>query len=836
MYNDKTVINKFRELLKKQVPAFQKGTTSGAGIGKEITVNVDGKRIKALSYNIVSPGQVNVFYDNTSKKYIAFTENAQNKTKETITQLRKYRAGSDVEDYNFIVAQNGGVLEGFGRNENLSTDDLNLTDYEVVGVNNLGNKRYTLLLKDNDNYILISNKKIVTIGDLNLYSIRDWVGGNNFVGYSSENIQANSTTVDLAGQVFTDVDLPDEFLFSNSPRHIPGAETISGGTVGINFAGSIFGIHAYQATGSPFSFATNRAPGLLPPATNPLRPTPHNAYSGEAVEIIDYGGGQKKETRRQFLHTYAFDPVIDVIDSLGTGSYTSSMVLSMVCNIVIPHEYTVFSKEYPDGKTYTSHTKDFHDWSLTGNNSGSFTADSDFGNIFTDVDSFSGTATDSYNATGSFETGGSTITYVNQTTGLQLANINLTQGSWSKSTTGNTSGSAVITEEKGVIITGTLAVSEVLSTTNEQLSHQIIIESEDCFLTVENKYSTNYEYSSSGTDSLDNFFPTVSSTQYKFLTHEKYAGFNPLLNITLNMIDGNGLAVSHLGDSYTNTAFSKQIFAVYIASQKYVIPIGDHNFFSYNEGFNLPTLASDNTTATYDYIDVDDVDLNVIGRLEVTNARWVTGHRLKTLHTTYTIVGKKVLFVYRNGSTRFEAEGVIVSADENIVTFSTPVNDANPVPYSIGGRKYWTVEGITIAINTDTIKINTFFAYDNFTSEPNYSVIVAKDDFSQMVKNYLYYWGRKQETTLYSVGNGENKTVELAIAQIPPLYSTQRSLKKHYVDIYRFNTNSLKWERRPNAVSPLSRLTEITVTDPDDDKDYDFISYHPKPINKKRKN
>ncbi len=81
----------------------------------------------------------------------------------------------------------------------------------------------------------------------------------------------------------------------------------------------------------------------------------------------------------------------------------------------------------------------------------------------------------------------------------------------------------------------------------------------------------------------------------------------------------------------------------------------------------------------------------------------------------------------------------------------------------------------------------------------------------------ILYWNRANKphkaTNFYTVLDDDgNETMELAISQIPTDTAEQDEWR---ADIYRFNTASLKWERRPNGVSALSELTSPS----------DFISY-----------
>jgi hypothetical protein len=144
MRNDNDVIQKLKQLLGKRVPAFQKGVAKGAGIGREIDVVVNGKTVKALSYNVNSPGEVNVFYDTTNKRYVVWTEKQENFRKQVLflRKSRPYEVGGD--PYKFVFANTflpnvywdleDRSLQGFAKDLNLfQTYDLSPSYYYGTG-------------------------------------------------------------------------------------------------------------------------------------------------------------------------------------------------------------------------------------------------------------------------------------------------------------------------------------------------------------------------------------------------------------------------------------------------------------------------------------------------------------------------------------------------------------------------------------------------------------------------------------------------------------------------------------------------------------------------------
>ena len=129
-------------------------------------------------------------------------------------------------------------------------------------------------------------------------------------------------------------------------------------------------------------------------------------------------------------------------------------------------------------------------------------------------------------------------------------------------------------------------------------------------------------------------------------------------------------------------------------------------------------------------------------------------------------------------------------------------------------------------INTTGEPTKTFFFWFNLNLNSDTVFVVPKDDYTvsllRFFKNPNLYTSFVYDlswSNLYAVTDENGgETVELAIAERP----TDTAEKDEWrADIYRFNAATLKWERRPNAVSPLSQLTAPS----------DFISYHPTPSN-----
>ncbi len=153
-----------QNLAKNKQPIFQKGTTTSTGINREINVSVGGKVVRALGWNVDTPGEVNVFWDAQNKRYIAWKEETRSLKRKVVLAKRKVRPDDKKITilYNFVVAQNGGLLEGFARDKNLSIEDIDVTNYEVIGVTNTGNS-FTIILKNQNDYFFIDTDKTQTL-------------------------------------------------------------------------------------------------------------------------------------------------------------------------------------------------------------------------------------------------------------------------------------------------------------------------------------------------------------------------------------------------------------------------------------------------------------------------------------------------------------------------------------------------------------------------------------------------------------------------------------------------------------------------------------------------
>ena len=80
-----------QNLAKNKQPIFQKGYTTSTGINRQINVSVGGKVVRALGWNVDTPGEVNVFWDAQNKRYVAWKEDTRSLKRKVVLAKRKVR-------------------------------------------------------------------------------------------------------------------------------------------------------------------------------------------------------------------------------------------------------------------------------------------------------------------------------------------------------------------------------------------------------------------------------------------------------------------------------------------------------------------------------------------------------------------------------------------------------------------------------------------------------------------------------------------------------------------------------------------------------------------------
>ena len=137
-YTNTQIAKQIASLLKqKQTPIFQKGTTASTGINSEITVRLtNGKVVRALGWNVTTPGQVTVFWDAQNKRYVAWKESVSSSLKrKTLLANRKTRPDETryLWEYYVKILQPSSV-EGFENDSNFIVGD-----YSRISITNLVN-------------------------------------------------------------------------------------------------------------------------------------------------------------------------------------------------------------------------------------------------------------------------------------------------------------------------------------------------------------------------------------------------------------------------------------------------------------------------------------------------------------------------------------------------------------------------------------------------------------------------------------------------------------------------------------------------------------------------
>lgn len=183
-------------------------------------------------------------------------------------------------------------------------------------------------------------------------------------------------------------------------------------------------------------------------------------------------------------------------------------------------------------------------------------------------------------------------------------------------------------------------------------------------------------------------------------------------------------------------------------------------------------------------------ETNINGNVSITNTPVNEDAYEYYEQSSFTPSGDIDIYTKQPSGLFLKYTGVILSE-----THSNNTNSAD--------EEWVTYTSITVTVTEPTE--TTFINSDNNT------IIIPSNDYNEWVwhniKNYI------SQCNIYKTLDEQgNEVVELAISQVPTETAEQ---DEWYADIYRFNTTSLKWERRPNGVSALSELTSPS----------DFISY-----------
>jgi hypothetical protein len=212
-FSNKEVSNKLAEIIRKgTLTIFQRGTANQVGIGATINVNTPQGRVQAYSYNVVQPGEVTVFYDTTNRRYVAWQQtqddprvprNGGKLIQRTELQFRKTRGNKEiVKNYNFVIISSGSKIRGFKKDE-----DLTIGDYYLLYAVNKDKKWYGFYQSFN-----YDNPTIKVLSSDNNTSNMSWSNDVQAVYYagtsivSEKNIFASDVgdiTFNAKGSVYT---------------------------------------------------------------------------------------------------------------------------------------------------------------------------------------------------------------------------------------------------------------------------------------------------------------------------------------------------------------------------------------------------------------------------------------------------------------------------------------------------------------------------------------------------------------------------------------------------------------------------------------------------------
>ena len=170
--------------------------------------------------------------------------------------------GNDNQLYNFIVGQNGGLLEGFGNDQDLSTEDLDLSTYYIVGISNTGDDYCVYFRHVNFENYVVKTKNIFRLESPTLQtSLSNYHGGsfiNDYPQIYVANLDTPTTTNNLPFNLYDTT--PQGSAISNGPSE--GNNIAVGGyiTGGIHF-GNYFITAASEIVPNAIEPWWDRAPG-----------------------------------------------------------------------------------------------------------------------------------------------------------------------------------------------------------------------------------------------------------------------------------------------------------------------------------------------------------------------------------------------------------------------------------------------------------------------------------------------------------------------------------------------------------------------------------------------
>ncbi len=767
----------------------------GGNPGDTVSVRLpNGEVVQAKAATAINKAKVLVATDEAGKHYAyAEGEGTAPVTTRQITRQRPRRKPADPDnDYFFKVLQADGLIEGFD-----DDIDLDLSGYTAIGITNTGDG-YLVILQDGNSYIFQSENSFnnvilsANLFNANIIPFFFWSGGNLLRGLSEGAITSPLTN--------TNATYPDLVFFGWTWVHpLQMGATTTSQLIDLYFRGFFPGLtdinrrtdlgsFIYGVYDVYYDFQNGTEQRIFPELYNSTLslPSPISIYS----------------SRGTFYNTYGDNPVTP-------GNKSENISISI--------------NEIQDGQQWS--------YSISHSYSATHSYDLDDGLI--------------RNATGSIDYNQSlNIDYlVNQSSVIENC---ITRNTGLEKIVGSYSKQGSITEQ--VVYTGegesakidvfpyeTGYIRSTSQTRQSILSGNIVEErSYDTDITTKgitktlitterimsemSKNATNITGATNGTPNSSNTLTgtanrknTTEIKQHNIIIESEDAAIVQQIErdvfFELDIVND-----FHTETTEDNGSFYNKL-TLFFGANEYTLGQDYIGFYAYAEQV---------ITGTTFTILPDDFDIGIDN--EYWKNKTLVTRTVRTRPSALGTVSVASSTVINSECDLFAIEGVDVDIYINVAgnnifyngTLSTVDCDTENASYNnVTYQKYTRSSlSLTVGINTPLTAFPKNTLIDLFfDTSQDFVCIVPANDYTVLIINALKNSAIKKCSNLYTVldDNG-NETVELAVSQIPTGTAEQ---DEWYADIYRFNTTSLKWERRPNGVSTLSELTSPS----------DFISY-----------
>lgn len=896
-YSNQQIAKQIADLLNKnKIAIFQKGKTSNTGINKEISVTVDGKVVKALGWNVSTPGEVTVFWDTENKRYVAWKEQPSSLKRTTILANRKTRGIKKYLWEYFIKVLQPNSIEGFDADVVLG-----LNNYDVVGITNTGNSYIVFL---NQNYkVFVATGTNTYNYDLTSqkisYSDYDFHGGNILRGYNRyispnyedevENNNLPNNYYDsggsnnmISGSGFIYAVPPNYniyFLSEITTQRIPYVLRYPGLAAGLG-GGNTFlsdGIETVY-----FGIPMTRFPcqdGFTISSSGTYSKTKEGEYGSfenEESSFTSNGSakighsytsfGYRALSGRTVSHSYTWNCTRE-------GKMATKIELTdLSLNGLIPQDDLYSTEEYIDTYSEDLSTEAYEKYTIesqprtdpiTIENVGGFIDvytgggnDLTWENLI--IESFENT-TQSMNYTGSFtKTQEIPFQIYDDKVIYLLENITRTDVGSSTLTVNKSK----LTDKSTTPITVTNTLTETLNGTLsytqidqvKKWDNNSFIQGLNCFFGV--GYSSTITRFSEITITRPPVYPTVRIRSF-------------LNGVFQNVQTSYGYGVDQLGrtnknsitlvDDSLNSEYPN-FMSIYVKNNEYLIKHRE-------AGLSLSFITKNNNV--YEYF--DDVEINTTINISLTNynlnlyrigicAGWSALDKdlVTSSGSSYTDFYPYTL------STTYTYEYEDTSNDEAVwlPVFGT----RSPYQFVVTTNPHWVAnyDGIEVDIflkqtNGEhlhcigilhinyqeletTDNFNNTYTYTNldnggydleiteivgieYVAIPSYYVENNEDSILVISRDNYTSWICTLADNFYDISSNlyitNDDKLELSVVE----RKNTINLETLRVDIYQFNTTSLKWERKPNVTSLVSSLSEVS----------NYLSYHPTPSNSRKK-